>query len=54
MKEQSWSTILGVLAGLLIGAGVGETVMGNMTLGLLIGSAMGAFIGSNNHVHRNY
>ncbi|MCO4315869.1 hypothetical protein M8997_001625 [Phyllobacterium sp. 21LDTY02-6] len=54
MKEHGWSTIIGILAGLSIGAGIGETVMGNMTLGLLIGSAMGAFIGSNTHIHRNY
>jgi hypothetical protein len=54
MKEQTWSTIIGMLAGLSVGAGVGEAIMGNVLLGLLIGTAMGAFIGSNSHIHRDY
>jgi hypothetical protein len=54
MKEQTWSTIIGMLAGLSVGAGVGEAIMGNVFLGLLIGTAMGAFIGSNTHIHRDY
>jgi hypothetical protein len=54
MKEQTWSTIIGMLAGLSVGAGVGEAIMGNVLLGLLIGTAMGAFIGSNTHIHRDY